>query len=48
VGETFKALVHLLEPSMQPRATQKTASAVVFGDEAVEKPVDVLREPRSE
>ena len=42
VGETFKALVLLLEPAVQPRAPQEMGSAVVFGDEAAEKPVEVL------
>ena len=43
MGETLKALVHLLELGLQPRATEKTAGAVVLGDEAMEDPVEVLQ-----
>ena len=42
MGETLKALVRLLEPRVQPGATEKTAGAVVLGDEAAEEPVEVL------
>ena len=43
MGETLKALVRLLEPSVQPGATEETAGAVVLGDEAAEEPVEVLQ-----
>jgi hypothetical protein len=42
VGETLKALVRLLEPSVQPGTTEETAGAVVLGDEAAEEAVEVL------
>ena len=42
VGETLKALVRLLEPGVQPGATEETAGAVVLRDEAAEEPVEVL------